>query len=347
MSIVRTLTASALALVAAGPAAAALDLSRYSVALQTGINFSEASGVAYNYDKNVLFLIDDEGDDAGEFSLIGQKLTADRFQSNYRDLEGVTYIGGGRYVVANERSQGHALIEATNTTPGTFEGLPSNTYTGQSQARTYSINNGANVGNNGLEGVAFDPVTGGYLGVKQGGQGTDQRVYLSTINFDAPVAAGSNVVQGSTTDLFNPASLGLLSLSDIAALAANPNFAGTDYYNNLLILSAGDPAIDDPFARTGLRLLEVTRTGTVLSSFDLGALSIKAIEGVTIGTNGNIYLVGEVGGVTPGTNRTSGLVVLAPTATAPVPEPATWAMMVLGFGATGLAARRRRATARA
>ena len=89
----------------AAPAYAALDLATYTVSLQSGIAFDGASGVAYNYDKNVLFVIDDEGDDAAEFSLSGAKLTADRFQSNYRDLEGVTYVGGGRYVLADERRE--------------------------------------------------------------------------------------------------------------------------------------------------------------------------------------------------------------------------------------------------
>jgi len=316
-----------LALAAAVPARAALDLSTYSMTLQRGIDFDEASGVAYNYDRDVLFVIDDEGDDAAEFSLAGTKLTADRFQSNYRDLEGVTYVGGGRYVLADERTETLALIGVEFS--GTRAGLPSNTYTGTNQARKYAINGGANVGNNGLEGVAFDPITGTYFGVKQGGLAADgttvaQRVYQSQVTFGTPST-------GVTTQPFDPAPLGLGTLSDVAVLAQNPNFAGTDYYGNLLLLSA------DPSSR---RLIEVTRTGQLLSSLDLSALQIQTIEGVTLDRAGNIYLVGETGGVTPGSTATSGLVVLSRSAQSAVPEPATWTLLLSGFAMVGAAVRR-------
>ena len=314
---------AAAAIAVATPASAALDLASYSVSLQRGLDFDEASGVAYNYDKNVLFVIDDEGDDAAEFSISGDKLTADRFQSDYRDLEGVTYVGAGRYVLADERREAMALIAPVTT--GTRDGLPSTTYTGTAQAQTYLVNGGGNVGNNGLEGVAFDPVTGGYYGVKQGGApGVAQRVYYTTIDF-------GTATTGTTSLAFDPAPLGLGTLSDIAVIAQNPNFAGTDYYQNLLLLSA------DPATR---RLIEVTRGGELVSSFDLTNLDIQTIEGVTLDRAGNIYLVGETGGVSP-SGSTSGLVVLS-RQTAAVPEPATWATMIGGIGVAGGALRRRR-----
>jgi uncharacterized protein YjiK len=311
----------------AAPAAAALDLSTYTVTLQKGLNFDEASGVAYNYDKNTLFVIDDEGDDAAEFALDGTKLTADKFQSNYRDLEGVTYIGNGQYVLADERREAMAKIQAVST--GTVGGLPSTTYTGTTTAQTYLVNGGTNVGNNGLEGVAYDPLTGGFFGVKQGGAaGIAEQVYFTDISF-------ASTTTGTTSHPFDPTPLGLGTLSDIAVLAANPNFAGTDYYGNLLLLSA------DASTR---RLIEVSRTGQLLSSFDLTNLAIQTIEGVALDYSGNIYLVGETGGTTPGSSSTSGLVVLSRAAA--VPEPATWAMFIGGFGLIGAAMRRRRTAVR-
>jgi uncharacterized protein YjiK len=318
--------AAAVALAITAPAAAALDLSTYTVSLQKGLNFDEASGVAYNYDKNTLFVIDDEGDDAAEFALDGTKLTADKFQSNYRDLEGVTYIGNGQYVLADERREAMAKIQAVST--GTVAGLPSTTYTGTTTAETYLVNGGTNVGNNGLEGVAYDPITGGFFGVKQGGApGIAEQVYFTDISFGTPTT-------GMTSHPFDPTPLGLGTLSDIAVLAANPNFAGTDYYGNLLLLSA------DASTR---RLIEVTRTGQLVSSFDLSNLMIQTIEGVVLDHSGNIYLVGETGGTTPGSSSTSGLVVLSRAAA--VPEPATWAMFIGGFGLVGGALRRQRKTA--
>lgn len=316
---------------AAAPAGASLNLGNYSVAFQRGIDFDEASGVTYNWDKNVLFLIDDEGDDAAEYSLAGQRLTADTF-SGYRDLEGVTYIGNGQYVLAEERTEELVRIGAVSTnTSGT---VPSSAYTAKPAAPKYAINGGGNVGNNGLEGVSYDPLTGKFFGVKQGGaQGSSQiaeRVYLTNVTFGDPST-------GSTTEPFDPAPLGLATLSDIAALSTNPNFAGTDFQQNLLLLSA------DPSTR---RLLEVSRTGRLLSSFDLSGLAIQTIEGVTIDFAGNIYLVGETGGSTPAFNRpgefsTSGLVKLSPIVAA-VPEPASWAMMIGGLGVAGGMMRRRK-----
>ena len=47
------------------------------------------------------------------------------------------------------------------------------------------------------------------------------------------------------------------------------------------------------------------------------------------------------GGTVSGSTRTSGNVLLSGILLAPVPEPGTWAMMLLGFGCLGLALRRR------
>ena len=323
----------------AAPASARLDLSTYQVTLQRGLDFDEASGVTYNWDKNVLFLVDDEGDDLAEYSLTGNRLTADTIpqlnggNGGYRDIEGVTYIGNGRYVLAEERTEEMVLVGVTGT--NNSGAVPRSTYTAKPDALKYAVRGGTNVGNNGLEGVSFDPLTGNYFGVRQGGTSSvSEAVYFNHIDFGSPTT-------GTTSEPFNPAPLGLATLSDIAALSTNPNFAGTDYQQNLLILSA------DASTR---RLLEVSRTGELLSSFDLSGLAIQTIEGVTLDFAGNIYLVGETGGVSPsfsnpGTVSTSGLVVLSRAVSA-VPEPSTWAMMVGGLGLVGGALRRRAKAAR-
>ena len=76
-------------------------------------------------------------------------------------------------------------------------------------------------------------------------------------------------------------------------------------------------------------LLEVTRTGEVLSSIDLRRLSGTA-EGVTIDELGNIYIVDEQPRV---------FVFLRPTPA--VPEPETYALLLAGLGLLGFATRRR------
>lgn len=81
--------------------------------------------------------------------------------------------------------------------------------------------------------------------------------------------------------------------------------------------------------------------GNILSSFDLSTvLPHNAIEGVTIDENGTIYLVAEqVQDATALAGEKSQLIVL--TSTAPVPEPETYGMLLLGLGIMGAVARRK------
>jgi uncharacterized protein YjiK len=92
---------------------------------------------------------------------------------------------------------------------------------------------------------------------------------------------------------------------------------GTTDQDNLLVFSQETP-----------RLMEVSRSGQILSSFDFSAIASDA-EGVTIDGNGVIYIVGE----------TPRMYVLAPTP--PVPEPEVAALMLAGLGLVGAFARRR------
>lgn len=122
--------------------------------------------------------------------------------------------------------------------------------------------------------------------------------------------------------LFAPALLGVASLSDVQTLSPVSALAGTDGADNLLVLSLDSR-----------RLLEVTRSGQVLSSLNLAGITSQAIEGVTVDDLGNRYLVAEDSGT-----ANARLFVLA----APVPEPQTYAMLLAGLLLMGVAARRRR-----
>lgn len=158
-----------------------------------------------------------------------------------------------------------------------------------------SVSLGETVGNVGLEGISYDRGTGGFVTVKEKGP---QAVQFGQIDFDA----GTHTM----TSLFTP-NLGVLDLSDVQVLPTT---------GNLLV-----------FSQESGRLLEVSRSGVVLSSLDFSAISATT-EGVTITADGTIFL----------TDETPNIYVLT---AAPVPEPATYALMLCGVAAIGWAARRR------
>ncbi len=158
------------------------------------------------------------------------------------------------------------------------------------------------MGNVGLEGVSYDRVNGSFVTTKEK---TPQAVRAGFIDF----TTGTNTL----TDLFTPA-LGVSDLSDVQVLSS---FTGTGYSDHLLI-----------YSQESQRLLEVSHTGQVVSSFDFTFISGIA-EGVTIASDGTIYV----------TDESPAIYVLT---AAPVPEPATYALLLSGAGVLAAALRRRR-----
>lgn len=309
-------------------ASAANLLDQYAVGFARAIDTPEASAVAYNWDTRTLMVSNDEEEDDGtniwgEYDLSGNKTATIVLSgclslgSAQCDPEGLTYVGNGQYVVAEERYQDIALLSQIGSDGDT------RFYTAYPDAPTVSV--GPTAGNSGLEGIAYDRTTGAFYGVKET---SPQTIYqISDVDF------GSETATVST--LFDPAVLGLDRLSDIAVLS-NGLLAATPFGDNLLILSG-----------RSFRLLEVTKTGTILSSYDLSGFRDLVdpadeggkFEGLTLDDRGNIYLVSDDG---DGPNQ-SYLVKLS--FAGAVPEPATWAMMVGGVGLIGGAMRRRRTVA--
>ena len=348
------LTAAALALTAVPATAASptsIGLSNYQVsgifALDIlngtggGISGLEASAVAYARDRvdpntgklGTLLFVGDEGTGVVEISRTGQTIGNNFFNwagtgSTKHDTEGLTYLGGGVLVVGEERLQDayrfNYAAGGTVTLANSF----------------VSISNAA-VGNNGMEGISYDPRgAGSFVTIKQQ---TPQDILAGTLTFAAPTGSppslsgdGSSPPGGGVstmTNLFNPALMGLLTLSDVQTLSPVDALAGTSASDNLLVLSLGSQ-----------KLIEVNRSGTILSFFDLSSvLPHNAIEGVTIDDKGTIFLVAEQ--IQDGSSLDpfvkSQLIVLS----APVPEPETYAMMLAGLGLLGFAARRRRQAA--
>lgn len=278
----------ATALAASSSGAASVDLSLYehtaTYALPP-VAASEASAVTYNWDTGTLFVIGDEGEAIVEVSTQGEQISAMTL-TGFDDTEGLTYLGGGEFVVAEERIQD--VFKLAYVAGGSV-----------------NINNlddvslGPNVGNVGLEGVSFDPSTGKFVLVKEK---NPQRVIEAAIDFSDETA----IVE----DLFDPG-LGVSDLSDVQVLSTVPSMAGGPDADHMLI-----------YSQESAVLMEVGRSGEVFGTFDFSGIA-GDVEGVTIGPDGTIYLVGEA----------PELYVLTP-----IPAPSVLAV----FGAGALIGTRRR-----
>jgi uncharacterized protein YjiK len=217
---------------------------------------AEASAVTYNWDTGTLFVLGDEGDALVEVSGSGAQLSSMSL-TGFDDTEGLTYIGGGRFVLTEERLRDAYL-------------LPYVASSSADRAALSSADLGTTVGNIGIEGISYDRPTGNYFTVKEV---SPQEVNRNAIDF----GAGSATV----TTLFAP-SLGVLDLSDVQVLSGVPALVGTPDQSNLLI-----------YSQESRLLMEVSASGSLLSQFSFSALSSSA-EGVTIDpTSGTIYVVDE------------------------------------------------------
>ena len=248
---------------------------------------AEASAVTYNWDTGTLFVLGDEGDALLEVTTSGVTVSTMTL-TGFDDTEGISYLGGGKFALAEERLQD--IFRLTYVAGGTAD-----------RSSLASVSFGATVGNVGIEGVAYEPATSLFFAVKEK---QNQDIYrAASLDFDLGTA--------TITHPFTP-NLGVLDLSDVEVLSKVPSLAGSGHENNLLI-----------FSQESSKLLEVTRdTGTVISEFTLAG--VTDAEGVTVDSQGNIYIVGE----------TPRMYVLSA-----VPEPTAAA---LGLAALGAVLLRRR-----
>jgi uncharacterized protein YjiK len=339
MNIKRLTIALALASASLAHAGTSINLANYAVTgtyaldilngTSGGISGLEGSAIAYARDRGTLFFVGDEGTGVVEISRTGQTLGHMDFNwtgtgSTKHDTEGLTYLGGGVLVVTEERLQDAYRFTYVNGGSAVLKDS------------FVSIANDA-VGNNGIEGISYDARNGGsFVTIKQQ---TPQNILAGTLTFAAATGNppsttgdGSSPPGGGVstmTSLFDPASMGLSTLSDVQTLSSVDALTGTAAADNLLVLSLGSK-----------RLVEVNRQGQVLSFFDLtGVLPSNAIEGVTVDEAGTIYLVAEqdqTGSALPGVK--SQLIVLS--AVDAVPEPSTYGLMAAGMAVLGWRGRR-------
>ena len=296
----------------------------------------EVSAVTWNRDTNTLFVLGDGGTSIVQVGLTGNLIDSMTLALNptrpqgtaFYDLEGLTYVGNGKFVMTEERDRiAHQFTYAPGTTLA---------YSGSQQVKL-----GTTIGNIGLEGVTYDPLTSGATpGFIFAKEKQPMGVFQTNIDFVAGTATNGSPTTVNSTDLFNPTLTGLLDIADTYAMS-NLSGIGAGDQSHLLLLS-----------QESGKILEVDRNGTTFSSYTipltpnspLGSTALTGVggptsvvdqqhEGITMDDIGNIYLVSENGG---GDINNPQLWVLQP-----VPEPEAYAMMLAGLGVVGFAARRK------
>jgi len=243
----------------------------------------EASGVTYNWDTNTLFIVGDGTTAVTQVSLTGQFIDTMTLAqggsaqgTEFYDSEGITYIGNGQFVMTEERDRQVVLFTyAAGTT--------------LTRANAKTVKLGTFAPNTGTEGLSYDPLTGGYIVLKEI---TPIGIFHTDIDFNAGTATNGSATTENSVNLFDPALLGFTDVADVFALSNLPALSGEPLYNNLLVLS-----------QENAKVVNVDRNGVISSTLTIVSdpgnpldAANQQHEGLTMDRNGNLYIVNENGG---------------------------------------------------
>lgn len=242
----------------------------------------EVSGITYNWDTDTLFVIGDGGNSIVQVSKTGALIDTMTLPpgsgpqgTEFYDTEGIAYVGGGQFVLTEERYR--QAVRFTYVGGGTL-----------TRAASQTVKLATTIGNVGLEGITRDAATGTYIGVKESGP---LGIFETGIDWAAGTATNGSASTENPADLFDPTLTGLLDHSDVFALNNVSTLSGADLANLLVI------------SQESGRIVELSRAGNILSSLTLrkdagNPLSIPAqtCEGVALDNDGKLYVTCEQGG---------------------------------------------------
>jgi uncharacterized protein YjiK len=242
----------------------------------------EASSVTYNPDTDTLFVVGDGGTSIVQVSKTGQLIDSMTLApgnspqgTTFYDTEGITYVGHGQFVMTEERDR---QVDLFTYTPGGV----------LTRSNVQTVKLGTTIGNTGLEGVTDDPLTGGYILVKEM---DPEGIFRTQIDFAHGTATNGSPTTENSTNLFDPSLVGTRDFSDVFALS-NISSIDSSQQGDLLIMS-----------QESGQVVQVDRSGTVRSRLTLvgdpdNPLSIpdQTDEGVTMDGDGTLYVVNEGGG---------------------------------------------------
>ena len=242
----------------------------------------EASGVAYRPDTDSLFIVGDGSTSVVQVDTAGNLIDSMTLAlggspqgTEFYDTEGIAYVGGGRFVLVEERDRQAVLFTyAAGTT--------------LTRADTQTVKLGTTVGNIGLEGITSDPQTGGFIVAKESGP---KGIFQTGIDFAAGTATNGSPTTVNSTDLFDPALTGVLDHTDVFALSNLTTLSGPQT-GNLLVLS-----------QESGRIISTDRSGNISSTLTIASdpgnprtVPDQGHEGLTMDDDGNLYVVSEEGG---------------------------------------------------
>lgn len=243
----------------------AFGLGRYQVDIEArpilGLD-DDLSALTYNHDSNTLFGLTNDEPLLVELSLDGELLRVIRVDG-VSDMEGLTYIGANRYVIAEERKQRLLEIEV----PPDAEVID----TSQAPSLTIAIDK---THNKGLEGLSWDHQTQQLLVAKE----RDPLRVLTVDGFIGGIGSPPNIRINYKPELTSDK----LFMSDLSSLSVDKASG------NLLLLSEQSHMV-----------VEYTADGTPLSLLGLWrgmsglSRTVPQAEGLTVDNQRRIYIVSE------------------------------------------------------
>ena len=249
----------------------------------TSLLAQEASAVTYNWDTDTLFVVGDGGTSVVQVSKTGALINSMTLApggspqgTDFYDTEGVSYVGGGKLVLIEERDRQVSLF--TYVAGATLH-----------RADVQTVKLGTTIGNIGLEGVTYDPKTGHYIFVKEK---EPRSIFETGIDFAAGTATNGSPTTDESTNLFDPSLVSTLDFSDVYALSNLPSLAGGATYDQLLIIS-----------QESGKIVQVDRSGNVKHTLTIVAdpsdtisVTDMTMEGITMDRDRILYVVNEDGG---------------------------------------------------
>lgn len=243
----------------------------------------EASGITYNWDTDTLFIVGDGTTSVLQVSKSGELIDTMTLAqgsspqgTEFYDSEGITYIGNGQFIMTEERDRQVVL----------FTYVAGTTIT---RADTKTVKLGTFVNNTGTEGLSYDPLTNGYIVLKEI---SPIGVFQTEIDFNAGTATNGSATTENSTNLFDPALLGFTDVADVFALSNIPALNGKPLYSNLLVLS-----------QENAKIVNIDRNGVITNSLTIVSdpgnpldAPSQQHEGLTMDRDGILYIVNENGG---------------------------------------------------